>query len=382
MNIGPQHPAAHGVLRMVVTLKGEIVKRVDSHIGLLHRGTEKLMQYKTYSQALPYLDRLDYVSMMANEQAYSLTVEKLMKLHIPVRAAFIRVLFAEITRILNHIMSVTTHALDVGAFTPSLWAFEEREKLMEIYERVSGARMHANYVRPGGVSEDLPLGLVDDLKQFLIQFSSRVDEMEELLTGARIWKERLLKVGYISEIECISLGLTGVLLRSTGNAWDLRKVMPYDSYESFWFGVPVGKIADCYERYCMRAEEMRQAAIIMQQTVDSLPLGAIKSDNRSISSSSRITMKTSMETLIQHFKFFTGGYNVPTGLAYTSVEAPKGEFGVFLASDGGTKPVRAKLRAPGFFNLQAVNALAKNHLIADLITIIGTVDIVFGEIDR
>ena len=382
MNFGPQHPAAHGVLRLVLELDGEIVERADPHIGLLHRGTEKLIEYKTYLQALPYFDRLDYVSMMSQEHAYSLAVEKLLKCEVPVRAQYIRVLFDEITRILNHLLAVTCHALDVGALTPMLWGFEEREKLMEFYERVSGARMHAAYVRPGGVSLDLPMGLCEDIFKFAESFSVRLDEMEELLTNNRIWKQRLVNIGIVSAKDALDWGFTGVMLRGSGISWDIRKNEPYEIYQLLDFNIPIGINGDCYDRYLIRMEEMRQSLRIILQCINNLPEGPIKSDDRKITPPSRIEMKDSMEALIHHFKLYSEGFSVPVGETYTALEAPKGEFGVYLISDGTNKPYRCKIRAPGFSHLQGLNFMAKGHMLADVVTIIGTQDIVFGEIDR
>jgi NADH dehydrogenase I D subunit len=382
VNFGPQHPAAHGVLRLILELNGEVVERADSHIGLLHRGTEKLIEHKTYLQALPYFDRLDYVSMMCNEHAYSLAVEKLLQCNVPIRAQYIRVLFAEITRILNHLLAICCHAMDVGALTPILWGFEEREKLMEFYERVSGARMHAAYVRPGGVAFDIPLGLLEDIYKFATQFSSRIDELEELLTENRIWKQRLVDVGVITLEQALDWGLTGPLLRSTGYAWDLRKVQPYDTYSKIDFDVIIGKKGDCYDRYCIRIEEMRQSLRIILQCLNQMPESPVKADDRKIASPSRKDLKHSMEALIHHFKLYTEGYSVPEGHSYSAVEHPKGEFGVYLVSNGSNTPYRCKIKAPGFVHLQALDFLAKGHLLADVVTIIGTLDIVFGEIDR
>lgn len=382
MNFGPQHPAAHGVLRLVLELDGELVERADPHIGLLHRGTEKLIEHKTYLQALPYFDRLDYVSMMANEHAYSLAVEKLLNAKVPLRAQYIRVLFSEITRILNHLLAVSTHALDVGAMTPFLWAFEEREKLMEFYERVSGARLHAAYFRPGGVSQDIPVGLCDDVYEFIAQFASRLDEIEELLTNNRIWKQRLVDIGVVSGEDALNWGFSGVMLRGSGIDWDLRKTQPYDVYSKMNFDIPVGTHGDCYDRYLIRIEEMRQSLRIMEQCINEMPLGAVKVIDHKITPPSRTDMKTSMESLIHHFKLFTEGYSVPAGETYTAVEAPKGEFGVYLVSDGTNKPYRCKIKAPGFSHLQGLDFMSKGHMIADVVTIIGTQDIVFGEVDR
>jgi NADH dehydrogenase I D subunit len=382
VNFGPQHPAAHGVLRLVLELNGEVVERADPHIGLLHRGTEKLIENKTYTQALPYFDRLDYVSMMVNEHAYSLAVEKLLGCNVPVRASYVRVLFAEITRILNHFLAICCHGMDVGALTPILWGFEEREKLMEFYERVSGARFHAAYIRPGGISQDIPLGLCEDIFHFAEQFSSRVDELEELLTENRIWKQRLVGVGVVTLEQALNWGLTGPLLRSTGYPWDLRKVQPYEIYDKLEFNIPLGKRGDCYDRYCIRIEEMRESLKIILQCLNQMPQGNVRVDDRKISAPSRVEMKTSMESLIHHFKLFSEGYFVPEGDVYAAVEHPKGEFGVSIVSDGSNKPYRCKIKAPGFLHLQALDFMARGHLLADVVAIIGTLDVVFGEIDR
>jgi NADH dehydrogenase (ubiquinone) Fe-S protein 2 len=382
MNFGPQHPAAHGVLRLVLELDGEVVRRADPHVGLLHRGTEKLIEYKTYMQALPYFDRLDYVSMMVQEHVFSLAIEKLLNCSVPIRAQYIRVLFLEITRILNHLMAITTHALDVGALTPFLWGFEEREKLMEFYERVSGARMHANYIRPGGVSQDLPLGLLSDIYDFAVQFNSRIDEMEELLTNNRIWKQRLIDVGIVTKEQAQDWGFTGVLLRGSGISWDLRKVQPYEIYSKLEFEIPIGKNGDCYDRYLVRIGEMRQSNSIILQCINQLPEGIVKIDDKKLTPPSRREIKNSMEALIHHFKLYSKGFNIEPNEAYVSAEAPKGEFGVYLVSDGSNKPYRCKIKAPGFAHLQGLNFMAQGHMIADVVTIIGTQDIVFGEIDR
>lgn len=382
INFGPQHPAAHGVLRLVLEMNGEVVQRADPHIGLLHRGTEKLIEYKTYLQALPYFDRLDYVSMICQEHGYSLAVEKLLGCTPPLRAQYIRVLFAEITRILNHLLALTTHALDVGALTPFLWGFEEREKCMEFYERVSGARMHAAYVRPGGVAQDMPLGLSEDIYRFAQQFSSRIDEMEELLTSNRIWKQRLVDVGVVTAASALDWGFSGVMLRGSGLHWDLRKVQPYDAYNAVDFQVPVGSCGDCYDRYLIRLEEMRQSIRIIMQCLNDMPNGMIKSNDRKLNPPSRSQMKQSMESLIHHFKLYTEGFSVPAGETYTAVEAPKGEFGVYLVSNGSNRPYRCKIRAPGFAHLQGLDVMSRNHMLADVVTIIGTQDIVFGEVDR
>jgi NADH dehydrogenase (ubiquinone) Fe-S protein 2 len=382
LNFGPQHPSAHGVLRLVLELDGEIVEKADPHIGLLHRGTEKLIEYKNYTQALPYFDRLDYVSMMAQEHGYSLAVEKLLRCDMPLRAQYVRVLFCEITRILNHLLAISTHALDVGAMTPLLWAFEEREKLMEFYERVSGARLHSAYIRPGGVSQDLPLGLCEDIYQFANHFVHRVDEIEEMLTSNRIWKQRLVDVGIVTYDQALEWGFTGVMLRGSGISWDLRKNQPYEIYENLDFDIPVGTNGDCYDRYCIRVNEMRESLRIIVQCLNSLPEGPVKVDDAKIVPPSRIDMKESMESLIHHFKYFTENFSVPEGETYTSVEAPKGEFGVYLVSNGTSNPYRCKIRPPGFSHLQGLDFMSRGHMIADVVTIIGTQDIVFGEVDR
>ena len=382
INFGPQHPAAHGVLRLILELDGEIVKRADPHIGLLHRGTEKLIEHKTYLQTLPYFDRLDYVSMMVQEHTYSLAVEKIGKISVPRRAQVIRVIFAEITRILNHLLAVGCHAMDVGAMTPFLWAFEEREKLMEFYERVSGARMHSSYIRPGGVASDISLGFLDDLHLFIDQFNLRIDEIEEMLTGNRIWKERLVDIGVVSLESAINWGFSGVMLRGSGIPWDLRKAQPYEIYSEIDFSIPVGNSGDCFDRYLVRVEEMRQSLVILQQAIDLLESGPIKTYDYKAGPSLRSEMKNNMENVIHHFKFFSEGVVLPFGETYTATEAPKGEFGVYLISDNKEKPYRCKIKAPGFGHLQALNDMSKGHMIADVVTIIGTQDIVFGEIDR
>ena len=382
INFGPQHPAAHGVLRLILELDGEIVKKADPHIGLLHRGTEKLIEYKTFLQALPYFDRLDYVSMMAQEHTYSLAVEELMLTSIPIRAQYIRVLFLEITRILNHLLAVGCHAMDVGAMTPFLWAFEEREKLMEFYERVSGARMHSAYIRPGGVSQDIPIGLLDDIYIFAEQFGTRVDEMEEMLTGNRIWKQRLVDVGVVTSKQALDWGFSGVLLRGSGFAWDLRKKQPYEIYDKLNFDIFTGTSGDCYDRYLIRVAEMRESLSIIMQCLNNMPEGPVKVDDKKVTPPSREDVKNSMESLIHHFKYFTEGVVVPRGETYTATEAPKGEFGVYLVSNGSNKPYRCKIKAPGFGHLQGLDMMSKGHMIADVVTIIGTQDIVFGEVDR
>lgn len=382
LNFGPQHPSAHGVLRLVLDLYGEVITKADPHIGLLHRGTEKLMEFKTVSQGLPYLDRLDYVSMMAQEHCFSLAIEKMTNTNVPLRARYIRVLFLEITRILNHLMSLTTHAMDVGALTPFLWAFEEREKLMELYERVSGARMHANYVRPGGVSQDLPVGTLDSIYTFSKQFASRIDEVEDMLTDNRIWKERLQGIGVVSPQKALPWGFSGVMCRGSGVAWDLRKTTPYEVYEKLDFKIPVGKNGDCYDRYLIRVQEMRESLSIINQCINSIPDGEIKSVDDKVSAPSRAIMKGSMEALIHHFKLVSENQVLEEGQLYTGIEAPKGEFGVYISANSSNYPERVKLRAPGFYHLQGLRFMAPLHLLADVVTIIGTQDIVFGEVDR
>ncbi|MCH9019310.1 MAG: NADH-quinone oxidoreductase subunit D [Proteobacteria bacterium] len=382
LNFGPQHPAAHGVLRLVLELDGEVVDRADPHIGLLHRGTEKLIEYKTYLQALPYFDRLDYVSTMAQEHCYSLAVEKLLGCEVPPRAQYIRVLFCEITRLLNHLLWLSTHALDVGAMTPFLWMFEDREVLMEFYEAVSGARMHAAYIRPGGVHQDMPAGLDERIRAFREPFAKRLDEIETLLTENRIWKQRTVDIGVVTAEQAMDWGFSGPMLRGSGVAWDLRKAQPYDVYDRMDFDIPVGKNGDCYDRYLVRVEEMRQSLRIMDQCLDEMPDGPIKTADRKIAPPPRAEMKRSMEALIHHFKLYTEGYHVPAGETYTAVEAPKGEFGVYIVADGGNQPYRCKIRTPGFAHLQGLDFMSRGHMLADVVTIIGTLDLVFGEIDR
>lgn len=382
INFGPQHPAAHGVLRLVLELTGESVVKATPHIGLLHRGTEKLIEYKSYIQALPYFDRLDYVSMLSQEHTYCLAVEQLVNCKIPSRAKYIRVIFTEITRILNHLLAVGCHAMDVGAMTPMLWAFEEREKLMEFYERVSGARMHAAYFRPGGVHSDIPVGLLADIVIFVEQFHVKLLEMEEMLTDNRIWKQRLVSVGVVSAKAAQEWGFSGVMLRGSGLCWDLRKSQSYEIYEQLTFDIPVGTHGDCYDRYLIRINEMRQSLHIISQCVNKIPEGPIKSNDHKICPPTRIEMKSSMESLIHHFELYTKGIDIPANETYVATEAPKGEFGVYLISDNTNKPYRCKIKAPGFAHLQALDFMAKGHLIADVVTIIGTQDIVFGEIDR
>ena len=382
INFGPQHPAAHGVLRLILELNGEVIKKADPHIGLLHRGTEKLIEYKNYLQALPYFDRLDYVSMMCQEHAYVLAIEKLLNCNVPLRAQYIRVLFSEITRILNHLLAITCHALDVGAMTPFFWGFEEREKLMEFYERVSGARMHSSYFRPGGVSQDLPKGLLSDIYIFCNQFNTRLDEIEEMLTNNRIWKQRLVNIGIISAKDALDWGFSGVMLRGSGISWDLRKTQPYEIYDKIQFDIPIGTNGDCYDRYLIRIEEMRQSISIILQILNDIPTGPIKLDDRKITNPNRIQLKNSMESLIHHFKYYSENITINKGETFTVIEAPKGEYGVYLISDGTNKPYRCKIKSPGFAHLQALDFMSKNHMIADVVTIIGTQDIVFGEIDR
>ena len=384
MNFGPQHPAAHGVLRLVLEMDGEVVERADPHIGLLHRGTEKLIEYKTYMQAVPYFDRLDYVSPMCMEHTFALAVEKLLGVTAPKRAQYIRVLFAEVTRVLNHLLTLTTFALDVGAITPSLWGFQEREKLMDFYERVSGARLHSNYFRPGGVHQDLPAGLADDLRAYFRTFPRFVDDLEGLLTNNRIFKQRLVDVGIVSSEDALDWGFSGPMLRGSNVAWDLRKSQPYDRYDEFDFDIPVGLTGDCYARYLVRVEEMRQSTRIILQALDKLAVtdGPVMVNDRKVSPPPRGEMKRSMEALIHHFKLYTEGYHVPPGETYTATEAPKGEFAVYLVSDGSNKPYRCKIRSPGFAHLQAMDFMGKGHMLADAVAIIGSMDIVFGEIDR
>jgi NADH-quinone oxidoreductase subunit D len=382
LNFGPQHPAAHGVLRLVLEMDGEVIERADPHIGLLHRGTEKLIEYKTYLQAVPYFDRLDYVAPMNQEHAFALATEKLLGIEAPPRAQYIRVLYAEIGRILNHILNVTTFALDVGAMTPLLWGFEERETLMEFYERVSGARLHAAYFRPGGVAQDMPAGLADDILKFIDHFPKIIDDIETLLTENRIFKQRTVDIGVVSKADALAWGFSGPMVRGSGIPWDLRKSQPYDAYEHLDFDVPIGKNGDCYDRYLCRMEEMRQSLRIMKQCLEKMPSGPVKGPDRKVTPPARGEMKRSMEALIHHFKLYTEGYHVPAGETYTAVEAPKGEFAVYLVSDGTNKPYRCKIRAPGFAFLQAMDFLAKGHMLADVVAIIGSLDIVFGEVDR
>jgi NADH-quinone oxidoreductase subunit D len=386
INFGPQHPAAHGVLRLVLELDGEVVERVDPHIGLLHRGTEKLIEHKTYQQAIPYFDRLDYVAPMNQEHAFCLAAEKLLGLAVPRRAQLIRVLYAEIGRLLSHLLNVTTQAMDVGALTPPLWGFEEREKLMVFYERASGSRMHAAYFRVGGVHEDLPGKLIDDIERFCDPFLLVCDDLEELLTGNRIFKQRNVDIGVVKLEDAWAWGFSGVMVRGSGAAWDLRKAQPYEVYSELEFDIPVGRNGDCYDRYCIRMEEMRQSVRIMKQCIARLrePAGqgpVTASDNK-IVPPRRAEMKRSMEALIHHFKLYTEGFHVPAGEVYAAVEAPKGEFGVYLVADGTNKPYKCKIRAPGFAHLQAMDFLCRGHMLADISAILGSIDIVFGEVDR
>lgn len=382
LNFGPQHPAAHGVLRLMLELDGETVVKADPHIGLLHRGTEKLIENKTYLQAVPYFDRLDYCSPMSQEHAFALAVEKLLGIEVPRRAKIIRVMFSEITRILNHIMNITTQALDVGAMTPLLWMFEEREKLMEFYERVSGARMHSAYIRPGGLFADIPDGILEDILTFCKGFPKKIDDMESLITENRIFKQRLVDICKVSISEAISWGFTGPMLRGSGIAWDLRKSQPYEIYDELKFSVPVGKNGDCYDRYLIRVEEMRQSVLIIEQCIAKIEPGAISVQDPRITIPRKDDTKENMEDLINHFKLFTEGYNVPAGQCYAAVEAPKGEFGVYLVSDGSNKPYRCHVRASGFAHLQGLEFMVKGHALADVVAGISTLDIVFGEVDR
>ena len=386
INFGPQHPAAHGVLRLVLELDGEVVERVDPHIGLLHRGTEKLIEYKTYLQAVPYFDRLDYVAPMNQEHAFCLAIERLLGLQVPKRAQLIRVLYSEIGRILSHLLNVTTQAMDVGALTPPLWGFEEREKLMVFYERASGSRMHAAYFRPGGVHQDLPPKLIDDIYAFCDPFLKVVDDLDALLTGNRIFKQRNVDIGVVKLADCWNWGFSGVMVRGSGAAWDLRKAQPYECYSELEFDIPIGKNGDCFDRYLIRMEEMRQSAKLMKQCCEKLRSsagqGPVNVEDNKIVPPKRGEMKRSMEALIHHFKLYTEGYHVPAGEVYAAVEAPKGEFGVYLVADGTNKPYKCKIRAPGFAHLQAMDFLTRGHMLADVSAILGSIDIVFGEVDR
>jgi len=382
LNFGPQHPAAHGVLRMVLEMDGEVIDRADPHIGLLHRGTEKLIEHKSYVQALPYFDRLDYVAPQNQEHAFCLATEKLLILDVPPRAQYLRVLFCEIGRILNHLLNICSYAMDVGAMTPMLWGFEERERLMEFCERVSGARLHMAYFRPGGVANDMPEGLAEEIKEWADHFVGIIDDLETLLTENRIFKQRTVDIGVITAEQCYDWGFSGPNLRASGIAWDLRKSQPYDAYADMDFDIPIGKFGDCYDRYLVRMIEMRESVKIIHQAIDNMPKGPCKAENNKVTPPTRTDMKKSMEALIHHFKLFTEGLRVPAGETYTAVEAPKGEFGVYLISDGTNKPYRCKIRAPGFAHLQAIDFLSKGHMLADVVANIGSIDIVFGEIDR
>ncbi len=382
LNFGPQHPAAHGVLRLILQLDGEVVEKADPHIGLLHRGTEKLIENKTYIQAVPYFDRLDYVAPMNQEHAFALAIEKILKIEVPSRAKYIRVIFCEIGRILSHILNVTTQAMDVGALTPTLWGFEEREKLMGFYERVSGSRLHANYFRAGGVHKDLPTGLDSDISEFCEKFPKIIDDLETLLTDNRIFKQRNVDIGIVTKQDALDYSFSGVMLRGSGVAWDLRRSQPYDCYDDLEFKIPIGKNGDCYDRYLCRIEEMRESVKIIKQCLKNIPKGPIKTEDGKISPPQKKELKQSMEALIHHFKLFTEGYRVEKDEIYTAVEAPKGEFGVYLISDGSSKPYKCKIRAPGFAHLQAMDYLIKGHMLADVPAVLGSMDIVFGEVDR
>jgi len=381
-NFGPQHPAAHGVLRLVLEMSGEVIERADPHIGLLHRGTEKLIEYKTYLQAVPYFDRLDYVAPMNQEHAFALATEKLLAIGVPKRAQYIRVLYCEIGRILNHLLNITTFAIDVGAMTPLLWGFEEREKLMEFYERASGARLHAAYFRPGGVHQDLPAGLLDDIGRFCETFPKVIEDFDNLLSDNRIFRQRTVDIGVASAEEAYDWGFTGPMLRGSGVAWDLRRSQPYECYDELDFQIPVGKNGDCYDRYLIRMEEMRQSVKIIKQCIEKMPQGPVQVPNSKITPPKRGEMKRSMEALIHHFKLYTEGYHVPPGETYTAVEAPKGEFAVYLVSDGSNRPYKCKIRAPGFAHLAAMDYMCRGHMLADSVAILGSMDIVFGEVDR
>ena len=382
LNFGPQHPAAHGVLRLILELDGEVVEKADPHIGLLHRGTEKLIEHKTYTQAVPYFDRLDYVAPMNQEHAFALAIEKILKIDVPIRAQFIRVMFCEIGRILSHILNITTQAMDVGALTPTLWGFEEREKLMGFYERVSGSRLHANYFRAGGVHKDLPIGLDNDISKFCEEFPKIIDDLENLLTDNRIFKQRNVDIGIVSKEDALDYSFSGVMIRGSGIPWDLRKSQPYDCYNQIEFKIPIGKNGDCYDRYLCRIEEMRESVKIINQCLSNMPKGPIKTQDGKISPPPKKEIKESMEALIHHFKLFTEGFRVEKDEIYTAVEAPKGEFGVYLISDGSSKPYKCKIRAPGFSHLQAMDYLIKGHMLADVPAVLGSMDIVFGEVDR
>lgn len=382
MNFGPQHPAAHGVLRLVLEMDGEVVDRADPHIGLLHRGTEKLIEYRPYLQNIPYFDRLDYCSMLCQEHSYVLAVERLLGVEVPLRAQYIRVLFDELTRILNHLLNITTMALDVGAMTPLLWMFEEREKLMGFYEQVSGARMHANYYRFGGVNRDMPAGMEQDIRDWMDQFVPRMDDVDVLLTENRIFKQRTVDIGIVKAEDALAMGFSGPMLRGSGIAWDLRKAQPYEVYDRLDFDIPVGRTGDCWDRYLVRMLEMKESLKIMRQCLDQMPKGPVRTDDKKVTPPPRALMKSSMEALIHHFKLYTEGVRVPAGEVYAATENPKGEFGVYLVSDGGNRPYKCKIRSPGYVHLQALDEMSKGHMLADVVAIIGSMDIVFGEIDR
>ncbi len=382
VNFGPQHPAAHGVLRLILEMDGEVIERADPHIGLLHRGTEKLIEHKTYLQAVPYFDRLDYVSPMCQEHCFALAVEKLLKCKTPLRAKYIRVLFSEITRILNHLLNITTYALDLGAMTPLLWMFEEREVMLEFYERASGARFHSAYIRPGGVAKDIDDKLLSDISSFFEKFPKKLSDVETLLDENRIFKQRLVNIGIVTKDQALDWGFSGPMIRASGIPWDLRRSQPYEIYEELDFKIPIGKNGDCYDRYLVRMQEIKESLKIIKQCLKKMPKGDVNSGDKKMTPPTRKDMKNSMEALIHHFKLFTEGYNVGPGETYTAVEAPKGEFGVYLVADGSNKPYRCHIRAPGFAHLQALENMSKGHMLADVVANIGSMDIVFGEIDR
>ena len=382
LNFGPQHPAAHGVLRLVLEMDGEVIERADPHIGLLHRGTEKLIEYKTYMQAVPYFDRLDYVAPLNQEHAFTLATEKLLGIGVPKRAQYIRVLYCEIGRLLNHILNITTFAIDVGAMTPLLWGFEQREKLMEFYERASGARLHAAYFRVGGVHQDLPPDLLDDIRRFCDSYPQVIDDIEGLLTENRIFRQRTVDIGTVSAEDALDWGFSGPMLRGSGVPWDLRRAQPYECYDEFDFLIPVGKNGDCFDRYLVRMEEMRESVKIMKQCIERMPDGPVLTPDAKVTPPKRSEMKHSMEALIHHFKLYTEGFHVPAGDTYTAVEAPKGEFGVYLVADGGNRPYKCKIRAPGFVHLSAMDFMCRGHMLADSVAVLGSMDVVFGEIDR
>ncbi len=382
VNFGPQHPAAHGVLRLVLEMDGEVVERADPHIGLLHRGTEKLIEYRPYLQSIPYFDRLDYVSMMCQEHSFVLAVEKLLGVEVPIRAQYIRVLFCEITRILNHLLNITTMALDIGAMTPLLWGFEQREKLMEFYEEVSGARMHANYFRFGGVAKDMPAGMEERILEWCDQFERFMADVETLLNENRIFKQRTVDIGVVSAEDALAWGFSGPMLRASGVAWDLRKAQPYEVYDRLDFDIPVGRHGDCYDRYLVRMQEMRESLKIMRQCIEQMPEGPVRTPNHKVTPPPRAEMKRSMEALIHHFKLYTEGIHVPAGEVYVATENPKGEFAVYLVSDGTNKPYRCKIRSPAYVHLQALEMMGRGHQLADIVAIIGALDVVFGEVDR